>query len=386
MILHIDMDAFYASVEALDNPALKDRCVIVGQKHPRSVVSAANYHARKFGVHSAMPMFQALEKCPHAVVLPVRMKRYKEVSRQIMAVFSTFSPLVEPVSIDEAFMDISGCARLFGEPEPMAYAIKQAVAGRFGLTCSVGGAPLRFLAKIASDMDKPDGLTIIHEDEVDDFIAALPVAKVPGVGRRTLDVLASMGIQKLGDVAGCPKDLLVRRLGKFGHRLRDLASGKDPTGVAGRSAAKSISSEETFSKDLKDKSAMKPVLLRHAQDVGRQLRGKNLKAACVVLKLKHDDFKLVTRSHTLDRPTESTEVIYRTAADLLDKYRLVRPVRLMGVGVSGLSGASKPIQSCLFEKDARKNESWEKVDRTVDRILDRFGDRAVRRAVLKDDP
>ena len=229
MILHIDMDAFYASVEQLDNPWLKGKCVIVGGTSNRGVVSACSYEARKYGVHSAMPIFQARQRCPDGIFVPTRMARYKEMSKKIMAILRDFSPRIEVVSIDEAYMDISGSRRLQGDPEKVAVDIKNKIKTSLGLTCSVGMAPGKFLAKVASDIDKPDGLTIIWPQDVTDFIRRLPVQKVPGVGKKTYAQLESMGIKTLEDVKKFPEKIILDRLGKFGHRLIDSAplfSGK----------------------------------------------------------------------------------------------------------------------------------------------------------------
>jgi len=384
MILHIDMDAFYASVEQLDSPWLKGKCVIVGGRSKRSVVSAASYEARKYGVHSAMPIFQAMGKCPDGIVIPPRMKRYKEVSRKIMALLKTFSPLVEPVSIDEAYVDISGCDRLYGNPEETGFGIKKAIKEELNLTCSVGVAPNKFLAKIASDMDKPDGLYIISPEQVDRFVETLPVQKVPGVGKTTLRQLSRMGIKRLGDVKNYPEETLLKRLGKFGHRLMALSSCEDSSVVQSSRSHKSISTECTFSEDTDDLISLKKILLNQSQEVARDLRHQKVKAKTVTLKIKHSDFKLVTRSHTLTSPTRSSETVYREAVQLLDRYRLKKKVRLIGVGASGFVTSDIPVQQFLFGQEKRNNEDWESVDRAVDTITQKFGKGIIKRATLKD--
>ena len=225
MILHIDMDAFYASVEQLDDPRLKNKCVVVGGTSNRGVVSAASYEARRFGVRSAMPIYQARQKCPHGIFVPPRMDRYQAISKKIMTILRDFSPLVEPVSIDEAYVDITGCQRLFGEPLEIAREIKGKIWDTVNLTCSVGIAPKKFLAKIASDMQKPDGLTMIPADEVAAFVESLPVGKVPGIGNKMHRQLELLGIRALGDVRRLPQKTLLQHLGKFGARLHALACG-----------------------------------------------------------------------------------------------------------------------------------------------------------------
>jgi len=384
MILHIDMDAFYASVEQLDNPWLKGKCVMVGGTSNRGVVMASSYEARRFGVRSAMPVFQARQKCPDGVFIPPRMARYKEVSGKIMAILREFSPRVEVVSIDEAYMDIAGSQRLHGDPETVAMDIKNRIKEKLNLTCSVGMAPGKFLAKVASDMDKPDGLTIIRPQQVSQFIESLPVQKVPGVGKKTFLQLESMGIKTLGDVKKFPEKMLLERLGKFGRRLVELSSGTDPSKVTPWSPPKSISSERTLAENTDDKKVLNKFLLKQAEEVARQLRKANVKAGTITLKLKHADFKQFTRSKTIGSPTRSSETIYRHAAGLLDKYRLTQKIRLIGVGTSGFKSAGQPVQLDLFDRVKASDQTWEKVDRTVETITRRFGREAIKRGTLKD--
>jgi DNA polymerase-4 len=380
MILHIDMDAFYAAVEQLDDPSLRGRCVIVGGTSGRGVVATASYEARRFGVHSAMPIFEARRRCPRAVFIKPRRERYQAVSRRIMAILQRFTPLVEPVSIDEAYLDVTGCERIGGPPAQIARCIKESIREETGLTCSVGGAPVKFLAKIASEMQKPDGLTIIAGPEVAAVIEALPIERVPGVGPAVLGHLAPRGVKTLGDAGRLGEAALERRLGKFGRRLAALARGEDPSPVTPHSETKSISAEVTLARDTADLCEMKKILLRQAEDVARQLRRQGLRARTVVLKLKHDDFRQVTRSRTLEAPTQSTHTLFGAAAALLKAYRLQRPVRLVGLGAANLVPASQPVQQELFDALRREDSSWEKVERALDAIEARFGTRAVRRA------
>ena len=382
MILHMDMDAFFASVEQLDHPELRGKALVVGGNSGRGVVAAASYEARRYGIHSAMPMFMARQRCPRLIVVPAHRHRYSELSRVVMAVLHRFSPIVEQVSIDEAYLDAAGCERLHGPPEAMARAIKSEIVGRTGLTCSIGGAPLKFLAKIASDMQKPDGLTIIAPQAVDRVIYGLPLEKVPGVGQTAGRQLRQMGLQTLGDVRAIDSAALVARLGKFGHRLVDLAHGRDDSTLIPHAPAKSISTERTLSADTRDRRRLANHLLDQSQEVGRQLRRQGFLARTITLKLKDNRFKLITRSMTLERPSQSSETIYQTARELLDRQALETPVRLIGVGASSLIAETSPRQACLFPAMDRKRDGWDKVDRAVDRITDRFGRSAVHRGSL----
>lgn len=383
MILHVDMDAFYASVEQLDHPEWKGKCLLVGGRSGRGVVAAASYEARRFGVRSAMPMFEAMRRCPQAVVVPPRRKRYAEVSQIVMGLLRTFSPLVECVSIDEAYLDVSGCERLHGCPERTAAVIKTKVFQTVGLTCSVGVAPVKFLAKIASDLHKPDGLTVIRPEEVAAFLEKTPVQHIPGIGEKTLPILLGMGLKTMGDVRAFPENLLVTRLGKYGRRLKALAEGRDDSPVVPETAAKSHSSEETLAENTLDRSFLRLRLLVHAEEVARQLRRHGLRARVVVLKIKHADFRQRTRSTTLACAVRSAEAIYREAEKLLESYPMETPVRLIGVGAAGIQSAKTPLQRNLFGGAISENRSWEAVEKAMDRITDRFGSTSIQRASLK---
>jgi len=382
MILHIDMDAFYASVEQLDNPDLKGKCVIVGGSAKRGVVSAASYEARKRGVHSAMPIYQAKEKCPDGVFLYPRMARYSEVSKEIMSQLENFSPLVEQISIDEAYMDIGGSGRLLGEPVDIAMDIKKTIKRSVRLTCSIGIATNKFLAKIASDMNKPDGLYVIRPEDTPSFIENLPIQKVPGVGKQTMKKLDRMGIRTLGQVREFPEKTLNRQLGKFGRRLTALSRGIDHSPVAPSAARSSVSTENTLSANTDDRDLLNKYLLHQAEDVGRQLRKMNTKAKTITLKVKHSDFKQITRSITLSTPTHTTETIYSESRKLLSEYPIKKEVRLIGVGASNFATEAVPTQMDLFGALQKKEEGWDKVDRTVDDIVKKFGKNAVKRAAL----
>jgi DNA polymerase-4 len=380
MILHVDMDAFYAAVEQRDDPALRGRCVIVGGTSGRGVVATASYEARRFGVHSAMPAFEARRRCPQAVFLKPRMAYYQTVSLRIMAILKGFTPLVEPVSIDEAYLDVRGCERASGKPDQIARRIKALIREELELTCSVGGAPVKFLAKIASEMQKPDGLKIIGPQEVAGVIEALSIARVPGVGPAALARLAPLGVKTLADAGRLGETVLESRLGKFGRRLAALARGQDPSPVVAHSEPKSISAEATLAADTENRADLNAMLLAQAADVARQLRRHGFRARTVVLKIKHDDFRQATRSQTLAAATQSSATLYRAAAALLDAYRFTRPVRLVGVGAAGLVPSSVPVQADLFDGVRRVDAAWEKVDRALDAITEKFGAQAVRRA------
>ncbi|MFZ7125438.1 MAG: DNA polymerase IV [Desulfobacterales bacterium] len=381
MMLHLDMDAFFASVEQLDNPELRGKCVVVGGGSERGVVTTASYEARVYGVRSAMPMFMARRKCPHAVVVPPRMDRYKEISRQVMSLLMEFSPVIEKVSIDEAYMDLSGRDRIAGSLEAAARGIKDRIRKNVGLTCSIGIAPLKFLAKIASDMQKPDGLTVITPQAMPEILKSLPVGRIPGVGKVAGERLARLGIYRLGDVADYPEAKLCAALGRFGYRLKELSLGVDRSKITPHQLPKSISSEQTLARDTDDRSFLRGILLQQSEEVGSALRRHQFMARTVVLKIKHADFRQATRSTTLNNGSQSDEIIYQSACKLLDRYPLSQKVRLIGVGGSNLVPAGTPVQLPLFEErcggDARE---WERLDHAVDRIRSRFGDQSIRKA------
>ena len=380
-ILHIDMDAFYASIEQQDNPALKGQPVIVGgDAEKRGVVSAASYEARAFGVHSAMPASQARRLCPQGVFLPVRMDRYREVSGQIFEVFQGYTPLIEPLSLDESFLDVTGCESLFGPAPEMAREIKRKILVRTGLTASAGIAPNKFLAKIASDWRKPDGLVEIKPDEVGAFLENLPISKLWGVGKSTEEILKGMGILRAGQLAQYPPEGIGKKLGKFGLELLALARGEDNRPVVPHEEAKSLSQEQTFTPDLQDRQVMEQVLLDQAEQVGWELRKQKLKGQTVHLKVRYPDFILITRSQTLSLPTDAGMEIYRTAVKLLEKTEVrSRKARLLGVGVSNLRHRDTPLQRGLFDSYREKEE---KSLEAVDKIWNKFGPEAIKRASL----
>jgi DNA polymerase-4 len=385
VILHIDMDAFYASVEQVDHPSLKGKPVIVGGASNRGVVCAASYEARKFGVRSAMPIFQAKQKCPDGIYLPVRMARYQEVSREVMGILAEFSPLVEQVSVDEAYMDMSGIDRVLGSPRKTGLQVKQRIRAVTSLNCSIGIAPNKFLAKIASDLEKPNGLVLIEPDEVLPFIATLPIRKVPGVGEKTVGRLEEIGIHMLGDVQKIEENLLLERTGKFGRRLLDLSKGIDESPVSPYSEPKSISSEETLAKDTDDTNVLKRVLLMQTELVGRRARAKGLMGTTVTLKLKRTDFRQMTRSVTIEEPTSSSNEIYEHIVKLLEGVKSTK-FRLVGVGLSNLvSAEDSKRQLSLFQRVDPTKTPWKEAEKAMDAIKKRFGGDAIKRGGLLND-
>jgi len=378
-IIHVDMDAFYASVEQRDRPELRGRPVVVGgSPEQRGVVSAASYEAREFGIRSAMPMATAVRLCPHLIRLPVDMAKYQAVSRQVMDILRQFTPLLEPLSIDEAFLDVTGCEKLFGTAGEIAGQIKDRIRQEVGLTASVGVAPNKFLAKLASDLEKPDGLVLVEEHRIEDFLRDLPISHLWGVGKVTEEALQRSGIRTIGDLAQRPREELERRFGEHGTHLHQLAHGRDDRPVQPSGEAKSVSSETTFAQDTSDAEVLHRVLLRLSEDVGWRLRKSGLRGRTVQLKLRFADFKTITRSRTLDDPTDSDAAIYAAARALLARAGARRRlVRLLGVGVSNFARAQ---QRTLFDEEPSAT-----VDEAVDELRERYGRDSIRRARLVDD-
>ena len=338
-ILHVDMDAFYASVEQRDRPELRGKPVIVGGRpEERGVVAAASYEARKYGIHSAMPTARALRLCPHAVLLKPRMAYYRRISERIREIFRSYTPWVEPLSLDEAFLDVTGSKRLFGPAERIGREIKRRIFEELGLTCSVGLAPNKFLAKLASDHQKPDGFTVIRPEDVEAFLRDLPIEKLWGVGPATARKLREMGLQTVGDLRYVSKEELIGRFGRWGLRLWELARGIDDRPVVPEREPKSLSRETTFPRDIYDDRGLERVLARLAQKVAEDLREEKRQARTVQIKVRFADFVTITRRFTLPEPTDSCGLIQEVALRLLRERvaRRGRGVRLLGVGVSNL--------------------------------------------------
>ncbi len=381
-IIHLDMDAFYASVEVMDNPALRGKPVIVGGARKRGVVCAASYEARKFGVHSAQPMAIARRLCPQGTFLPVRMKRYKEISEKIFSIFHNYTPLVEPLSVDEAFLDVTGCSALFGDAVEIARAIKNDVATELGLTISAGIAPSKLVAKIASDMDKPDGLTVVREDEVLEFLSPLPIKRLWGVGEATRRRLRLLGIRTIGEIRSIPLELLEKKFGKHGTHIYLAAHGIDNRPVVTERTIKSLGKEQTFEKDLSDLTDMKRELLSLSTKVARRLRQLGLSGKTVVLKVKYNDFTMVTRSRNLGDGTNDDSLIYATSKELLSSTNAgSRPVRLLGIYMTSLDRPGSSFQFSIFDNGKRKKERM-RLYNEIDRLCDRYGEDALIPATL----
>jgi DNA polymerase IV len=383
-IIHLDMDAFYASVEVLDNPAYRGRPVIVGGPSQRGVVSAASYEARKFGVHSALPMATAMRLCPQGVFLPVRMGRYKEISDQIFEIFLRFTPLVEPLSIDEAFLDVSASIRLFGPAEEIAKQIKKQVLTETGLTVSAGIAPSKLLAKIASGLNKPDGLTFVPEKNVQLFLDPLPIEKLWGVGKITQRDLSLLNVKTIGDLSRLPKDLLHRRFGSQGLQMYFLSKGIDDREVQPQRIIKSIGREETFAEDILAKEKAGKEVLILSQRVAKRLRRHGQAGRTITLKVTYDNFTHITRSLTWPVATDDGRTIYQAAQDLLQKTELgKRPIRLLGIYLSQLAKPGEG-QLPLFDPPNGTGKT-NRLNKAIDTIQDKYGDQAIRSGSLLDE-
>jgi len=381
-ILHADMDAFYASVEQRDDPTLRGRPVAVGGASARGVVAAASYEARRFGVRSAMPMVRARRMCPDLVVVAGRFDVYRDVSRAVMAVFRDFTPLVEPLSLDEAFLDVSGAVGLFGSPIEIAQQVRTRVREEVDLAVSIGVAPNKFLAKLCSGKAKPDGVLHLAPDQVTAFLRPLPVSDLWGAGPRTVERLDDFGLHTVADIADSDVGLLMRLLGKDrGRQLHQLAHGRDLRQVVAHEGAKSVSAETTFEVDVDDPEELQRVILRLATKVAARLRRAELSGRTVTLKVRFANFKTITRSQTVDIPTNATREIVAIAVDLLDRLRLERVrVRLVGVGVGNLADGDAAHQLVLD-----LDERWKHVDAVSDAVRDRFDGSDVTFASLLDD-
>jgi DNA polymerase-4 len=378
VILHVDLDAFFASVEQRDRPELRGRPVVVGGGGPtdRGVVSAASYEARVFGVRSAMPLRTAAALCPDAVFLPVDGRKYDAVSREVMAILRRFTPQVEPVSIDEAFLDVTGSTALFGDGETIAQRIRAAVRDEVGITASVGVAATKLVAKIGSDLRKPDGLVVVPPGEEPAFLAPLPIARLWGVGPATATVLREYGVGTIGELAALPVEVLVRRFGPHGAGLHERALGADPDPVAHAEAAKSIGHEHTFDVDTADRETLERTLLAMADGVAGRLRAAGLRARTVTVKVRDSSFRTTTRQRTIDPPTDLTEPIWRAALALAEPE--LRGIRVRLVGITASNFDVSP-QLTLFAPDEDRRR---RLVEAADDIRRRWGSRAVTRARL----
>ncbi len=374
-VVHADMDAFYASVEQMDDPALRGKPVLVGPRSRRGVVLTASYEARPYHVGSAMPMAEALQRCPHAVVVPPRFKRYSELSARIMAVFRDFSPRVEAISLDEAFLEMTGTAHLFGEAPVMGQKIRDAVREATGLTVSVGIAGSKYVAKVASGVCKPDGLLWIPPQEAAAWLAHLPVAKLWGAGPKTQARLARLGYHTIGDVAAADPAALVAQLGSVGAHFHELAWGRDPRPVEHGRRSRSLGYERTLEEDVVARADIARHLQRAADQVARRLRRKSLLAGGVRVRLKTTDFRSLSRQCTLSAPTDVAETLYRAGLGLVGRFQHPGPFRLVGLTAHTLLRAEGAKQLDLLADDRER-----RLETTLDELAERFGDNVIRRA------
>ena len=383
-IIHVDMDAFYASVEVMDNPSLAGKPVIVGgTPETRGVVAAASYEARRFGVHSAMSSYRAHKLCPQGVFLRPRMSRYADISRRIRDILDSFTPLVEPISIDEAFLDVTDSQALFGPPPEIGRTIKQRIRGEIGLVASVGVAPNKFLAKLASDLEKPDGFVVITQEEAAARLAPLPVSRLWGVGRVTEKTLIAAGIHTIGDVVRTDHARLEKLVGSYAAHMHELARGIDERDVIPDAEAKSIGAENTFARDISDATELRTELDLLSERVATRARDDGVVGHTVNLKARYADFTTVTRAMTLPDPTCESVVIRDAARELLEKRlgREGRALRLLGVSLSNLSHAEEVTGNLFDTPRATRNRT---LDGVMDALRERFGAGAVRRGSKRD--
>ncbi len=372
------MDAFFAAIEQLDHPKLRGKPLLVGHDGPRGVVTTASYEARPFGCHSAQPMSVAKRRCPRAIVVPVRGERYREVSRRLFEILDEFTPLVEPLSVDEAFLDVTGMERLMGTAVEIAAKLKQRVREELRLNASVGVAANKFLAKLASDMDKPDGLTVVTPEMTGDWLGDLPISKMWGVGPATVKKFQAIGVRRFADLRALTPAQLNAAFGRDGDRFGRLARGLDDRPVTPDHEAKSIGQEHTFGLDVRDIDMLRQVLLGQVEQVGRRLRKHGRRARGVTLKLRHGDFTTLTRSATLPEPTDTTDGLWRAGRDLFERWAssAFRPLRLIGFTAGPLAGADDD-QLGLFPDPATGRQR--RLDAATDRIAARYGKRAIHR-------
>lgn len=376
-IIHVDMDAFFASVEQRDNPSLLGKPVAVGgSPGERGVIAAASYEARRYGVKSAMPSARAKQLCPHLILIPPDHHKYREVSNQIMQIFLSFTPLVEPISLDEAFLDVQGCEKLFGPAEVIGHRIQQRIENELSLTASVGIGPNKFIAKLASAYNKPRGFTVVPENEVMAFLSPLPVEKMWGTGARTADKLHRMGIKTIGDLRRVPLQVLERTFSKYGSILYNLSRGIDDRVVEPHREAKSIGKEVTFASDIWDMEELRRTLRELAEKVGRRLRRGGVKCSAVTLKIKYPDRRLVARVTSLPEPTDLTGPIFEAAESLLHRH-CTPPVRLIGITCSKLTRYA-PLSLFPDRKLVKEAQATE----ALDLLKDKYGEDVVQVASL----
>jgi DNA polymerase-4 len=377
VILHVDMDAFFAAIEQRDHPEWRGKPLIVGGPIKRGVVSTASYEARPFGVHSALPMALAIKRCPQAIVVPGRMAVYAEVSQQLMAILESFSPHVEPLSLDEAFVDMTGCEKLYGPPDCIARAIQERIQKETRLTCSIGLAGNKFLAKLASDLDKPNGVTWVPFGREAGFIAPLPVGKLWGVGPKSVARLEELGLRTIGDVAAADLKWLRSALGSLGDHIHTLACAEDDRPVVSGHERQSIGSEVTLEADVRGRAQVEPVLRAQCQRVARHLRRKRCKARAVRVKVRYSQtFQLATRDAALPMACDDSASLFDVARTLLNRLDLDSPLRLVGAAAFDLVVPGQATQADLFQQP--KADKHSRLEHTLDAIQDRFGDKVHR--------
>lgn len=381
-IMHVDMDAFFAAIEIRDRPELRGKPVIIGGEDPqaRGVVSTASYEARRYGVVSAMPLVQAYERCPHGVFIQGDMKKYEGVSREMFQIFSRYTPLLEPVSLDEGFLDLEGCEGLFGSPRNIGNKIKEEIKEKLRLTASVGLAPNKFLAKLASDMEKPDGFVVIEQEQVQDILKHLPVEKLWGVGKKTASLLREQGLETVGKLAKMEPQLLEAKLGKHGTVLWQLAQGIDHRPVIPMRKVQSVGREHTFARDISDIAELETALCYLCEEVGRRLRLQGLMGRTVTLKLRYSDFKTVTKRRTVHRSTSISWHLFRYGKEILRTLPLEgRGFRLLGISVSALQEIGEQ-QGSLFQRDQELRD--EQIASTIHALKNRYGNTIITPARL----
>ncbi|MFC1937047.1 DNA polymerase IV [Chloroflexota bacterium] len=373
-IMHIDLDAFFVSVEQVDRPELRDKPVVVGGRpDQRGVVAAASYEARAYGIHSAMPLVTASRLCPHAIFIEGNFAKYRDASHRFMAILADFSPYLEPMGLDESYLDVTGFESIHGSIHHMAVAIKQRVKTELRINASIGIAGGKVAAKVASDMSKPDGLIEVPEGEERSFLAPLPVGKLPGVGKKTEQVLKGLGVSTIGELSDMPVSALKSRFGAFGEVLHRHAGGIDDRKVEPPGEAKSISRETTFARDVHDRPRLEATLRYLSERVGSSLRQQGRQARCITLKLRYSDFTTITRSHTLKQASDTDQSIFETGLELMRNAlgREKRPVRLIGIGISNLVEAGGQLN--ILDTTHRLGQ----LDRTIDRIRKKYGFTAI---------
>jgi DNA polymerase-4 len=373
------MDAFFASIEQLDHPELRGKPILVGGDGPRGVVTTASYEARPYGCHSAQPMAVAKRLCPHAIVVPTRFQRYREISDWMFEILESFTPQVQPLSIDEAFLDVTGTERLHGSAIDIAGKLKARVKNELFLTISVGVAPNKFLAKLASDLEKPDGLTVITPETIDTVLPPLPVSKIWGIGPKTAKRLDSMLIRTIGDLRRAPDETLRRFFGKDAGRVRNLSFGRDEREVVTDSQAKQISHEQTFGVNVTDPDHVRDELIEQVEQVARRLRRHRLLAGGVTVKIRFGEFQTITRSRALCEPTDITSTLWEATREAFDSWALrsFQPVRLIGMAARSLCSAAETQMPLFADESDQKSKQ---LDRTLDKIVERFGRGSVQRA------